>query len=247
MATENRRHFLRTGGLGLAALGLGALSLPDDVEPTATAGVADTVHGSGNRTIDARAGEMAIQPATVREEFTPTERNTKGPYHRKSAPYRAKIAPPLESGEVLLVQGRVWGADTRQPLPIAVLDVWHADALGHYDMPDENSPSARRVYRNRGRLVSDETGYYEFETIKPGRYQVDSGRWRPAHIHIAVVANGYEYLITQMYFKGDPYNESDPFIKPSLIVEPVNVRSERGTFQLATFDIVMTPRRDKPV
>ena len=51
---------------------------------------------------------------------------------REGAPYRAKVTPPLAEGTVLLVSGRVWGADTRKPLAGAVLDVWQADAHGRY-------------------------------------------------------------------------------------------------------------------
>ena len=33
----------------------------------------------------------------------------------------------LPHGDVLVVRGRVWGYDTRRPLPFATLDIWQAD------------------------------------------------------------------------------------------------------------------------
>ena len=63
-------------------------------------------------------------------QFAATEDNILGPFYRRGAPFRAKITPPLEPGTVLLVRGRVWGADTRKPLVNAVLDVWQANAKG---------------------------------------------------------------------------------------------------------------------
>ena len=52
-----------------------------------------------------------------------------------------------------------------------------------------------------------------------------------------------ERLVTQMYFAGDPYNESDPFLKSArrpeaLIVAPIPVPDESGALQ-ANWDIVL--------
>jgi len=44
----------------------------------------------------------------------------------------------------------------------------------------------------------------EFGSVMPGRYNTGDGL-RPAHIHVTISHPDYEVLITQMYFKGDPY------------------------------------------
>lgn len=54
-----------------------------------------------------------------------------------------------------------------------------------------------------------------------------------------VSSPGYKTLVTQLYFEGDPENEKDSFIKPSLIIAPQAVTLPQGRFLLGTFDIVL--------
>src|SRR5262249_47516111 len=148
-----------------------------------------------------------------------TEDNILGPYYRPAAPFRAKLTPPLEPGTVLLISGRVWAHDTRKPITGALLDVWQANAKGRYDNDNERNPPKKDVCLSRARLITDEAGYYEYETVHPGRYAIGPGQFRPAHIHYYVSAPGYKPLVTQLYFKGDPFNTKDDFIKDSLIID----------------------------
>jgi protocatechuate 3,4-dioxygenase beta subunit len=129
-----------------------------------------------------------IAPPQIPADFKATEVNILGPYHRKSAPFRAKVTPPLEPGELMVVRGRVWGVDSRKPLAGAVVEVWQANAAGRYDNDDPDKPPKPGVFVNRARVLTDETGYYEYETIKPGRYKIGPKLWRPAHIHYMVAA-----------------------------------------------------------
>ena len=102
--------------------------------------------------------------------------------------------------------------------------------------------SSRRIDRrraNRARLRVDETGYYEYESIKPGKYQIGENAWRPPHIHYMVAAPGYKTLVTQLYFSGEAENKTDSFIRPSLIIDLATVKVSRGAFKLGTFDIVL--------
>lgn len=225
----DRRDFFRSGSLGLAA-GLGTLTLAAHAQPTEPSGKADDF-------LDANV--VVVPPPTPPATLRPTEDNILGPYHRRGAPYRGKITPPLEPGEVLVVRGRVWSFDTKQPLAGATLDVWQANAVGRYDNDDPRNPPQKGVFHNRARLVTDETGYYEYETIKPGRYKIGPDKWRPAHIHYLVAATGHKTLVTQLYFEGDPENGRDQFIKPSLIIPLAAIKLPQGQFQLGTFDIVL--------
>ena len=228
--TIARREFFRQTTTGLAAVGLGGLWLngcSQATEPSGTLGAyADFVQpGIGN-----------VQPPAT---WKATEDNIWGPYFRKGAPYRAKITPPLEPGTTLVITGRVWGLDTKKPLAMAVLDVWQANAQGRYDNDEQAKPPAADVFVNRARLVTDENGYYEYETVHPGRYKIGENAWRPSHIHYYVQATGYNPLVTQMYFKGDPMNAQDQFIKPSLIVDVQTVKTPNGAIERGVFDVVL--------
>ena len=138
----------------------------------------------------------------------------------------------------MLVAGRVWSHDTRKPLPWATLDVWQANSKGRYDNDDSRNPPGPTQFENRSRVVTDETGFYEFETIHPGRY-LNGGQLRPAHIHYRVEARGHQRLITQLYFEGDPHIAGDPFVDASLIMPIREVQVDGGTYEAVTFDIVL--------
>ncbi len=223
MNNISRRDFLRSTSLGLAALGTSSLVLRADAQPTP---------GSG------QIPEGMAPP----KPLTPTESNIMGPFFRSSAPFRAKITPPLSSGVVMLIQGRIWSFQTKKPIQGAVLDIWQANAAGRYDNDDASNPPAPKVFLNRARLLTDESGYYEFETIHPGHYPLDETRLRPAHIHYRISHPNHKTLVTQLYFKGDPNIEGDPFVRPSLVIQLEEQKTETGTYERGVFDVVLGPK-----
>jgi catechol 1,2-dioxygenase len=156
-----------------------------------------------------------------------TEDNLLGPYYRDNAPFRTTIADASE-GEALTVSGVVRGAGLAcVALDGALIDVWQANASAIYDA---NSPE----FHWRGRMKTDAAGRYTLHSILPGRY-LNNGTYRPRHIHFQVSQPGYVKLTTQLYFDGDPFNPTDPFIKASLI-RPMTKAG--ATWQL-TFDIAL--------
>ena len=88
------------------------------------------------------------------------------------------------------------------PLPGAVVDVWHCDALGSYsDVRDNAGGSGDTRGRKflRGYQVTDEQGRVEFQTIYPGWYQ-----GRTVHLHYKIRTNpssevGHEFT-SQLFF-----------------------------------------------
>lgn len=229
----SRRDFVRHSCLGLAAAGAGGLVLQAGVAPTPTSGSL----GDYARFL-AREPRVVVAQAQA-DKLVATEDNILGPYYRSGAPFRGKITPPMEAGKVLVVSGRVWGVDTRKPLQGAIIDIWQANADGRYDNDDPKNPPAKDVFKNRARILTDENGAYEYETIHPGAYQIGRNAWRPSHVHYLVRAPGYKTLVTQLYFKDDPHNKTDEFIKPSLIMEPRVVKAGKGEYEAGVFDIVL--------
>jgi catechol 1,2-dioxygenase len=241
MSNLDRRDFFRRTTTGLAVLGAGGLWLERAIatEPSGSlGGYARYVEPSGGEksAVVIQPGIGDIRPPAA---WKPTEDNIWGPYFRKGAPFRAKITPPLVPGTTLVVSGRVWGLDTRKPLSMAMLDIWQASATGRYDNDDPNKPPVKDVFVNRARLLTDEDGYYEYETVHPGRYQIGENAWRPSHIHYYVRATGYKPLVTQLYFKGDPMNAQDQFIKSSLIMEVQTLKTPLGALERGVFDVVL--------
>jgi catechol 1,2-dioxygenase len=91
--------------------------------------------------------------------------------------------------------------------------------------------------------VTDENGYYEFETIYPGAYKTGASTWRPNHIHYMIRHPGYKTLITQLYFRGDKHQDTDPFIHPSLIIDLQNNKNRDVPFKSGGFDIILAPEK----
>jgi protocatechuate 3,4-dioxygenase beta subunit len=227
---------LAAGG-GLAAMGLAKLTLRADAQPTETSGKL----GTYGKYLEETGKQAAESPAArvAGPKWAVTEDNILGPFYRKGALFRGKVTPPLEPGVVLLIQGRVWGFDTKKPLASAVLDLWQADEKGRYDNDDPAKPPAANEFKNRARLITDEDGRYEYETIHPGPYKLDAETWRPCHIHYLVRAKGYKQLVTQLYFEGDPHNAGDVFIKKSLIIPIKKVQVGKQSYEAGTFDVVL--------
>jgi len=231
MAHVSRRDLITTG---LATLGVGSLLLRAGAQPTPVSGEL----GAYGRFL-ARADKPGV--VNPEDKLVPTEDCILGPYHRPGAPFRAKITPPLVPGIVMLIRGRVWGADTRKPLAGARLDIWQANAEGRYDNDDPAKPPRKDVFLNRARVSADESGYYEFETVHPGAYKIGPNAWRPSHIHYWISHPGYVPLVTQLFFKGDPHNKTDDFIKESLIIELETMKVGKANLEVGRFDIVLAP------
>lgn len=135
-----------------------------------------------------------------------TEPDIEGPFYRSGAP--AWTGPALgATGHPLEITCWVRNAACR-PIRGATIEVWHADTDGDYDLEGN---------RFRGALRTDEQGVFQLSTIMPGRY-LNGARYRPAHIHVKVHANGRPTLTTQLYFPGDPENDTDPWFRSSLLL-----------------------------
>ena len=153
------------------------------------------------------------------------------------------------AGDIIYVSGRVLDEACR-PIEGAPVDIWQANTWGRYDHEqDAGNPRALDPnFQSWAELVTDAEGRYSFKTIKPGSYPVDDQGWiRPPHIHFKVSRRGYQELITQMYFAGEPLNEPDqirkalaPEEREHVTVEfrPAPPDLEPGA-QVGTFDITL--------
>jgi catechol 1,2-dioxygenase len=111
----------------------------------------------------------------------------------------------------------------------ASVEVWQVQPNGHYDVEDD--PTRRNL---RARLRPGDDGRFRVTTVRPIDYTVPhdgpvgamleaGGRhpWRPAHIHFALTATGYEPLVTHFFDSASPHLDSDVVfaVRPSLVVD----------------------------
>ena len=127
-----------------------------------------------------------------------------GPYYRPGSPVKSNLTIPGEQGTAIELSGMVRHKDCITPYKKAKVELWHCDSKGVYDNDSD-------AFRYRGTVYTDEKGFYSFTTILPVPYDVGNGYTRPAHFHMMITAEGYQPLVTQLYFVGDANIKKDPY------------------------------------
>ena len=208
------------GSGGKAAGGRpGAGGEPGGAGETATGGTPAEAGAGGSA---GETGTGGAPPTTCGQTTAP---NIEGPFFKVDSPERANLREANTTGTLLTISGTVYD-ESCQPVAGALLDFWQADENGGYDT---------LTYVYRGHQYTDSEGRYSLETIVPGRY-LNGATYRPAHVHVKAAGQGTLTLTTQLYFEGDPYNEGDPFIVPSLIMA---LEETAPGSLVASFDFVL--------
>ena len=149
------------------------------------------------------AGRLQASPAAAAPACVLTPRQTAGPFYRDLDLMRSDLREDRE-GVPLRLELTVVDASTCQPIPGALVDVWHCDAAGIYsgfaqqaeDAHHGRQGTARRDSTFlRGLQSADGEGQVRFQTIFPGWY---SGR--VTHIHFMVHLGGRTAVTSQLYF-----------------------------------------------
>lgn len=173
------------------------------------------------------------QGATVPDkEKCITSDDILGPFYKAGAPFREDIVPTENTGAPLYVKGKVF-SNCDSVLNNAVVEIWNANDSGEYDTSPE--------FKFRGSYQTLADGAYSFRTIAPGRY-LNGGTFRPSHIHFRVTAPGHQELVSQIYFKDDPFIDDDPWAGSEKASERILTlgKGENGE-DTVTFNIYLTP------
>lgn len=211
---------------------------------------------------DTLGASMLIDAINHRLPKGATETTVLGPFFVADAPEMAlgdDISPGLP-GEPLFVEGAVRDVDG-EPLKGALVDVWHSDKDGYYDVQHYDEGGATTM---RARFRADEAGRFRFWTITPSFYPIPDdgpvgdmlraqGRhpYRPAHVHFMIAAPGCETLVTHVFIDGDKYLDSDVVfgVKDSLIRKlerrPAGTKADgkavERDYAVMKYDFVLAP------
>ena len=112
--------------------------------------------------------------------------------------WTATIVPAGESGDPLVVSGRVFAPDGDHTAAGVIVYAYNTDKNGYY------SPDGKVGHpRLKGYMKTDSEGRFELHTIVPGRYP---GMHIPAHVHFNLWGAGYPVQWTEeLRFEGDSY------------------------------------------
>lgn len=125
-----------------------------------------------------------------------------------------KMVSNRTKGEPIRIRGRIFDG-ANDIVKDGLVEIWQADAEGLYNSPDETRGAADPEFAGWGRQPTDlETGYFAFDTIKPGCVPVADGRKQAPHISLWIVARGINIgLSTRLYFADEPEaNSADPVL-----------------------------------
>jgi hydroxyquinol 1,2-dioxygenase len=162
---------------------------------------------------------MLVDAINHRMPEDATETTVLGPFYVKDPPQlpHGTDVSYGQSGEPLYVQGIVRSANG-SVLADAIVDIWHSDADGFYDV--QRDDLAKPAFR--ARFQTNAEGHFHFWSIMPKFYPIPddgpvgemlkaTGRhpYRPAHVHFMISAPRHETLITHVFAADSPYLDSD--------------------------------------
>ncbi|MEQ9288892.1 MAG: catechol 1,2-dioxygenase [Cyclobacteriaceae bacterium] len=155
-----------------------------------------------------------------------------GPFYRPNSPVRNNLVIKDMPGDVVELSGVVRQRDCITPQKGAKVELWHCSADQVYDNDSDE-------FLYRGTTFCDNHGKYSFLTQMPVPYEVGGGIYRPAHFHLMISAPGYQNLITQIYFTGDPYLDKDSSSAAAEAKSRILNFSESGGRKGLLFDVNM--------
>ena len=162
------------------------------------------------------------------QELHETPSQTGGPYvHIGLLPQQANIEVFKKNFNNQLVQDNTLGERIRLegqvfdglglPLRDVLIEIWQADANGVYpSAADIQGKAVDPNFLGWGRTGADfETGFWSFNTIKPGAVPGRKGTTQAPHIALIIFARGINIgLNTRVYFEDEAQaNAQDPVLK----------------------------------
>lgn len=160
---------------------------------------------------------MLLDKINQHTESSTTDSALLGPFYVEGRPSAAN-GDDISSrvgGTPMFVTGRVLD-DGGHPIPGAKVDTWHSDGEGFYDV--QQTEKLHDHFAMRALLTTDDDGRFWYQSITPRYYPVPTdgpcgeilraanrSPMRPQHVHFWFTAPGYQPLITQLFWRDDPY------------------------------------------
>jgi hydroxyquinol 1,2-dioxygenase len=142
------------------------------------------------------------------------------------------------AGTPMFVTGRVVD-EQGKPIAGAHVDTWHSDGEGFYDV--QQTEKLHDEFAMRALLTTDDDGRFWYRSVTPRYYPTPTDGpcgeimraanrsiMRPQHVHFWFHADGYQPLITQLFYRDDPYIGRDAVFADVESLQADYVRHEPG-------------------
>lgn len=141
------------------------------------------------------------------------------------------------SGERIRVEGKVYDGGGAVVVD-GMLEIWQADSQGRFSDPQDARALPNSSFKGFGRVGTDTSGAYAFETIKPGSVPDSDGTPQAPHILLAVFARGVLlHLYTRLYFDDEALNAADPVLAQVPAERRATLIARKGAGNVYTLDI----------
>lgn len=188
---------------------------------------------------------LGLSMLTVTQDYARPEGATEptllGPFLVEGAPHFAMGADISQGaqGVPFHAQGRIVDGNG-QPVKGAVIDIWHSDDRGIYDVQDDFEQNGAWA---RGQLTTGDDGRYHFWSVMPVDYPIPQDgtairmirattgeSWRPAHLHFRITAPGLRPLVTHLFDRESARLDRDAVfgVRPSLVADFVRHASGKA-------------------
>jgi hydroxyquinol 1,2-dioxygenase len=184
---------------------------------------------------------MLLDKINQHAESSTTDSALLGPFYVEGRPTvdnGADISDGV-TGTPMFVTGRVVD-EHGEPVAGAHVDTWHSDGEGFYDV--QQTEKLHNELAMRALLTTDDDGRFWYRSITPRYYPVPTdgpcgeilraanrSPMRPQHVHFWFKAEGYQPLITQLFWRDDPYIGRDAVFADQDSLMADFVRHEPGT------------------
>lgn len=118
-------------------------------------------------------------------------------------------------GQKIYLGGTIYEAG-RVPRWNSIVEIWQPDAGGRFAHPhDPRNAEADPNFMGWGRRASEDDGWYDFISVKPGGYADPlTGLTRAPHINVSVMGSGLmRRLVTTFFFPDEAANAQDPVFR----------------------------------
>ncbi len=187
--------------------------------------------------------------AKAQEVLAPTPPEVKGPFYPVIAQADRDFDLTQVEGRKQKAKGRtvvIYGSvlDTNgRAIDNASVEIWQANSAGRYRHPSDTSDAPLdENFQGWAIVPSGKNGAFRFRTIIPGAYQASSNWTRPPHIHFKVSKRGYQEVITQMHFPGEPLNDEDLLLQRKTAAERRQMIArevDHKEYKVLMYDIVL--------